>query len=81
MVLKSYGGNYGLSVGGTAGKIYIIRLTSGGAAEKNGHIFLGDQVVAVGDNSTLNCSVDQIHRYLQNYPQQVIVHTVINHKP
>ena len=60
-----------MSVGGTAGKIYIIRLNAGGAAEKNGRIFLGDQLVAVGDNSTLNCSVDEVYRYLQNYPQQV----------
>ena len=62
-----------MSVGGTEGKLYITRLTSGGAAEKNGRIFLGDQVVAVGDNLTLNCSADEVYKYLQNYPQQVSI--------
>ena len=70
--LRSINGSYGLSIGGTEGKIYVTRFSPGGAAEKNGHIFLGDQLMTVGDNSTLNCSTEQATRYLQNYPLQVI---------
>ena len=70
--LRSMNGSYGLSIGGTDGKIYVTRLSPSGAAEKNGHIFLGDQLMTIGENSTLNCSIDQATRYLQNYPQQVI---------
>ncbi|KAI6650663.1 PSD-95 alpha [Oopsacas minuta] len=70
--LRSIDGIYGLSLGGSDGKIYVTRLTPGGAGEKNGHIFIGDQLIAVGDHSiTRNCTVDQALKFLQNYPQQV----------